>query len=365
MKFKSALLLLAVLALASCRGGRPPKDNAMSRYIADTRTAGRVVELIASVSPSTKEPFHQGDTILISYKKKADTLTLDSAVLYIRGVRQGAMNGPWPYITAADHSVGRVPYRITAYQGADSTVRVGEFVVRPAAAPVRYGYHVVRSYPHDPQAYTQGLFWHEGMLYESTGLTGQSTLRKTDLTSGDTLLVHRLDDLYFGEGTAILDGKIYQLTWQQGKGFVYDARTFDSLADFAYAGEGWGLTTDGEWLYMSNGSEKIQVLDPKTFRAVRTIDVYSDAGRKSMLNELEWIEGEIWANVYLSDEIVRIDPQTGVVLGVIDLSRILPSADKDLTTDVLNGIAYDPATKRIFVTGKNWKKLFEIEVVEQ
>ena len=337
----------------------------MNRYIANTQAAGRVVELLSTVSPTLNEEFRQGDMIPIMYTLPSDTLSLDSVVLYIRGARQGVMQGAWDYPTDASHPVGRVAYRVVAYQGKDSTVRVGEFAVRPAEPPARYGYRVVKAYPHDKGAYTQGLFWHDGFLYESTGQTGQSTLRKVDLETGEVLLSRKLEDKYFGEGAAILNNKIYQLTWQHNKGFIYDAETFEPVGEFGYAGDGWGLTTDGEYLYMSNGSERINVLDAGTFKTVRTISVYSDEGRINQVNELEWIEGEIWANVYMSDDILRIDPETGAVLGIIDLKRILPTADKDLDTDVLNGIAYDPATKRIFVTGKKWKKLFEIEVVPQ
>ncbi|MCD8185815.1 MAG: glutaminyl-peptide cyclotransferase [Rikenellaceae bacterium] len=357
--------IAALINLTACGGcGRQIQpDHAMSQYIAGTQSAGRVVELIASVSPTLREEFRQGDVIPIRYFRDRDTTLLDSVVLMVRGKRVGNMEEVWPYATRENEPVGRVVYRVIAYQGADSTVRVGEFAVKAAQEPVNYGYRVIHSYPHDPKAYTQGLYWHEGYLYESTGQTGQSTLRQVDLQSGEVLKSQPLEDKYFGEGAAYLDGKIYQLTWEHGIGFIYDADSFEKLGEFGYAGEGWGLTTDGRYLYMSNGTEKILVIDPETFRTVRTIEVYTHESRVNYLNELEWIEGEIWANIYLTDMIVRIDPQSGVVNGIVDLKRILPPADKDLTTDVLNGIAYDPDTGRIFVTGKNWKKLFEIEVI--
>ena len=161
---------------------------------------------------------------------------------------------------------------------------------------------------------------------------------------------------------ALLDGKLYQLTWQNNKAFVYDLETFDKVGEFDYSGEGWGLTTDGKHLYMSDGSEKIYVLDPETFRRIRTIEVYTDQSKVAYVNEMEWIKGEIWANVYMTDTIIRIDPQTGAVTGAIDMSGLLSEADVTPATDVLNGIAYDARTGRIFVTGKNWNKLFEISV---
>lgn len=361
--------LLAILAAVTACGGcgrQVKQDNAMSQYIAGTQSAGRVVELITAVSPTLKDEFRQGDAISISYSRGADTAALDSAVLVLRGKRMGKMAGSsWTYQTTDNDPVGRSAYRVIAYRGADSTVRVGEFAVLAAESPARYTYRVVNTYPHDRTAYTQGLYWRDGYLYESTGQTKQSTLRRVELNTGEVVKEHKLEDKYFGEGAAYLDGKIYQLTWEHGIGFIYDAETFRQVGDFGYAGEGWGITTDGEYLYMSNGTEKIAVLDPETMKAVRTIEVYTDETRINYVNELEWIEGEIWANVYLTDVIIRIDPQTGVVKGIIDLKRILPSVDKDLSTDVLNGIAYDPQTKRIFVTGKNWNKLFEIEVIQQ
>ena len=352
-------------ALFSCGGRQAKQDNALNQYIAGTQSTGRVVELITGVSPTLKDDFRQGDTVAISYHRGTDNSPLDSAVLFVRGARIGRMEGSLDYILAAAGEVGRVPYRVIAYQGADSTIRVGEFAVKPAREPERYGYRVVHSYPHDNAAYTQGLFWHDGHLYESTGQTGQSTLRKVDLQTGEIVQKQALEDKYFGEGAAILNGKIYQLTWQHNRGFIYDAETLQPTGEFGYSGEGWGLTTDGQYLYMSDGTEKISVYDPETFRKIRTMEVYGSEGRINMVNELEWIGEEIWANVYMSDALLRIDPQTGAVTGIVDLRKILPSADKDIHTDVLNGIAYDTQTGRIFVTGKNWKKLFEIEVVKQ
>ena len=364
MTIYAAGVLGLLAALVSCGGGQAKQDNALNQYIANTQSVGRVVELIAGVAPTLKENFQQGDTVTIAYTRGADTSPLDSAVLFVRGERKGLIDEKWDYTLSPDERVGRVAYRVIAYQGADSTIRVGEFAVRPSDEPVRYGYRVVNSYPHDHTAYTQGLFWYDGYLYESTGQTGQSTFRKVDLETGEVLQSHKLEDKYFGEGAVVLGDKMYQLTWQHNRGFIYDAATLEPLGEFGYTGEGWGLTTDGEYLYMSDGTEKIAVYDPATFRKLRTIEVYGTEGRITQVNELEWIEGEIWANVYQSDVVLRIDPATGAVMGIVDLRRILPSADKDIHTDVLNGIAYDPDTGRIFVTGKNWKKLFEIEVVE-
>ncbi len=318
--------------------------------------------LIESVSPVLGASFAQGDRVPICYTLGADT-TLDSVVLWVGNRRIGQV-GPegTDYILASDTPVGRVVYRFVAYQGGESQTRSSEFTVLASSAPARYQHRVKRVYPHDRTAYTQGLLYHEGSLYESTGLEGRSSLRQVELASGRVLRGRNLPDRYFGEGLALLGGKLYQLTWQSNKALVYDLNTFDQVGEFDYGGEGWGLTTDGELLYMSDGSEKIRVLDPATFRQLRTIEVYTDLGKVMYLNELEWIRGELWANVYTLDNVIRIDPRSGAVTGVIDLSGLLSADDISATTDVLNGIAFDPNTGRIFVTGKNWDKLFEIEV---
>ena len=231
--------------------------------------------------------------------------------------------------------------------------------------PVNYSYRIKAVYPHSVKAYTQGLEFHEGTLWEGTGQTGESRLQTIDLATGRECVVNRLPDSEFGEGITILDDKIYQLTWTDNKAYVYDLKSGAQLRTFRYAGEGWGLTNDGEKLYMSNGSANIYRLDPATFRKEATLTVTLAGEPIPLINELEWIENRIWANVYLSNAILVINPQSGVVEAVINLEGLLPEADYTEDTDVLNGIAYDPATKRILVTGKNWPKIFEIELQKQ
>ncbi len=232
-------------------------------------------------------------------------------------------------------------------------------------APVRYGYKIVNSHPHDTGAYTQGLFWSEGELYESTGEHGSSTLRRVDPATGEVRQKIALADHYFGEGTTLIGDEIFQLTWQQGKCFVYDADTFELRREFSYKGEGWGLTTDGAKLYMSDGTPNIVVRNPATFDAERTI-VVRNAGRPVYdVNELEWIEGRIWANIYMTNEVIIIDPADGRVEGVIDFTGIVSRLIVTRDTDVMNGIAWDEEGERIFVTGKNWNRLFEIEIFKK
>jgi glutamine cyclotransferase len=226
------------------------------------------------------------------------------------------------------------------------------------------GYQVVRSYPHDRTAFTQGLIVRNGVFYEGTGQTGQSTLRKVKIESGEVLQQKRIDAVYFGEGITELNGSVYQLTWQHGLGFVYDLNSFNQTRTFSYKGEGWGLTHDGTHIIMSDGTAQLRFLDPRTMAEVRRITV-TDAGRPVIeLNELEYIKGEIYANVWKTERIVRISPSDGKVTGWIDLSGLLSPAER-AGVDVLNGIAYDPAGDRIFVTGKWWPRVFEIKVTRK
>ncbi|MER3437948.1 MAG: glutamine cyclotransferase [Chloroflexota bacterium] len=228
------------------------------------------------------------------------------------------------------------------------------------AAPVA-SYRVIRAYPHDPDAFTQGLVYDGGVLYEGTGLQGRSSLRRVDLETGRVLQNVSLDSAYFGEGIALFGERIYQLTWKSHICFVYDKTTFTLLGTFSYTGEGWGLTSDGQHLIMSDGTSTLAFRDPDTFAIVRQIEATDHGTPITRLDELEYIEGEIWANVWQTDRIARIDPRTGKVLGWLDLTGLLSPADQaGRTVDVLNGIAYDATEGRIFVTGKLWPVLYHV-----
>lgn len=245
--------------------------------------------------------------------------------------------------------------------GSRSTVKSAQ-ITTPSHK--NYSYKVVNKYPHSTDAYTQGLFFHDGTIYEGTGLNGRSSISIKELGSGKRLNNRNLEQEYFGEGIALHQNKIYQLTWQSGKAFVYEPIGLELLSTRTYTGEGWGITSDGEKLYMSDGSDKIYTVNPDTFEKLSSIDVQLDKRAVTMLNELEWIDGAIWANVYGSESIVIIDPSSGEVTAVINLEGLLPVSERTETTDVLNGIAYDKAGKRIFVTGKNWPHIYQIELVE-
>jgi len=236
--------------------------------------------------------------------------------------------------------------------------------VAATAAPPTYGYVVKHTYPHDTDAFTEGLIIKDGYLYESTGLNGKSTITRRDLKTGKVLLKVDVPAEFFGEGIAIFGDELFALTWQNHVGMVYDLKTFKLKRTFNYPYEGWGMTSDSAAIYASDGSSTIHVLNPKTMTETRHISVLYDGHEISRLNELEWINGEIYANVWGSNFIVRINPANGQVAGVIDLAGIieLPMRAVD---DVLNGIAYDTAQKRLYVTGKRWPSLFEIELVEK
>jgi glutaminyl-peptide cyclotransferase len=231
-------------------------------------------------------------------------------------------------------------------------------------APAVLSFEVVAVYPHDPNAFTQGLAIEDGRLYEGTGQYGASTLRRVDLATGRPEKQRALGPRYFGEGIAILDGLVYQLTWQSGVVVVYDLETFDVVRTMQYDGEGWGLTHDGRQLIMSDGSATIRFRDPATFAVTREIEVRADGVPLTRLNELEYVDGEIWANIWYDDRIVRIAPDDGAVSGFIDLAALYPKSARG-SEAVLNGIAYDAAAERLFVTGKNWPQLYEIEIVER
>lgn len=226
-----------------------------------------------------------------------------------------------------------------------------------------YGYRIVNTYPHDPNAFTQGLVYEDGYLYEGTGLEGSSSIRKVELETGRVLQIYHLPDRYFGEGITIFDDKIIQLTYQSRIGFVYDKKTFDLLRDFSYKTEGWGLTHDDKHLIMSDGTPVLSFLDPNSFELVSRVLVYNKGSLLPNINELEYINGKVLANIWQTDNIAVIDPNSGMVTSMIDLKGILKARDIHGQVDVLNGIAYDAKGKRLFVTGKFWPKLFEIELV--
>ena len=232
----------------------------------------------------------------------------------------------------------------------------------PELEPLNYTYKIVNTYDHDEAAFTQGLVFNDGVLYEGTGLFGQSTLRRVELETGNVTQLYSLSNTFFGEGITIFEDRIIQLTWKSGKGFVYDKSSFELLQTFEYSTQGWGITHNGSSLIMSDGTANLYYLDPETFQTIGQIEVY-DKEPVMELNELEYINGSVYANIWQKDQIAIIDPETGQVTGWIDLTNINDSENQNID-DVLNGIAYDQDEDRLFVTGKLWSKLFEIRLVQ-
>ena len=227
-----------------------------------------------------------------------------------------------------------------------------------------YKVEVVAEYPHDVEAYTQGLFFHDGQMYESTGLHGKSTLRKVDFTTGEAVQKIGFNEKYFIEGSVVMGDNLYVLTWETRMAFIYDAETLEFKTSWKYPREGWGITTDGKKLIASDGSYTLYFMD-ENFKVERKVVVKHEERPVRWLNELEYIDGKIWANVYTSDEIVIINPKDGTVEEVVDCRGLLPDSLRTPATDVLNGIAYDPMTKKIYLTGKNWPKLYEVKLIEK
>lgn len=252
------------------------------------------------------------------------------------------------------------------YDGETETVKQNISIVNNKKPKV-YGFEIINTYPHDITSYTQGLEFYNGELYESTGQKGESKLRKVNYKTGEVLKNINLADQYFGEGLTLLNKNIYLLTWQSGKGFVYNADTFERKSTFKFgkSKEGWGICNNNKMLYKSDGTEKIWLLNPDTLIEDDYIQVYTNKGKIGKLNELEWINGKIYANIYQKNGVVIINPENGATEAVIDFSPLKERVTKHQGLDVLNGIAYNPETQTIFVTGKRWDKLFEVKIVEK
>ena len=361
------LFFLTFACSISC-SGRP---SANSGEVIKTETI-RIVEapaqdMVRFITPNNNLNIKLNQPLEVELEvRSADTP--DSVNIFFEGRHITTLkSAPFKYAIAGEiiATTGRKSLRALPFKdGRQQNPVTHSFTVFADQTPKRYGYRVVRSYPHDTQAFTQGLFFHNGFLYESTGLETKSSLREVELETGRPRRQLNLDPTLFGEGATLYNGRIFQITWRNNVGFVYDMETFRLINKIHYSTEGWGLTTIGDKIVLSDGTNTLYFHDPETFAVVSKLEVYDDVKQVDNLNELEYIEGEIWANIWLTDEIVRIDPISGKVKGYIDLRGIFPLWERNPEADVLNGIAYDEATKRIFVTGKQWSKLFEIVVTE-
>ncbi len=319
---------------------------------------------------SLKLPLGQDIPVRLEYP---DSVSLDSVQIFLGGVLIHTLKAATGFpeggpvearIPTGLEKTGKSGLRLRIYfKGGVTENQSRQVTFLSDKQPLVYSYSLVREYPHDIKAYTQGLQYVEGWLYEGTGNYGTSSLRKVEVESGKVEKIRDMDPSLFGEGIAVMGERIYQLTYKSQVGFVYDLRSFEEIQKVYYQNrEGWGLTHNGEELIMSDGTHVVYFLDPELFTVNRQIEVYDNKGLVDSLNELEYINGKIWANRYYTDEIVIIDPESGKVEGLVNLKGILKAADRRANTDVLNGIAWDEEGKRLFVTGKFWPKLFEIEL---
>ncbi len=364
--------LLGLVTIAFVLGGHSCKTNENGRSIGNqpARDAGEPsIEMIKVTATANGDQLLFGDQLVLMIEQVKDAESPDSIKVWFNGDEYKTYKGELPQIvidTRDAGSVGKKQYRISAYkEGYRPQVIMGNVELLSDLVPVNYSYRVVKRYHHDPSAYTQGLLFYDGYLYESTGQPGESSVRKVEVNTGKVLDITNLESRFFGEGLARVDGFLYQLTWTSKVGFVYDLGSLKQVKKIYYQTEGWGLTNYGGNLMMSDGSQKLRVMSPEDFSMLSSFDVYDNKGPVSQLNELENIDGEIWANIYTTDRIVIIEPETGRVKGYINLAGILPKSDIGPDTDVLNGIARDQEGKRLFVTGKNWPALFEIELIKK
>jgi len=368
MRFLFLITSLSCILLTACSscnsGGSGTKSN---RTEEQQQRPRRQRAQIAIVSPGNNESYPLGATVVLSAKSRDGAEPIDSLRWFINGkwfkTNKGE-NISWNTEgqTTGTHRIEAVVYYVSGLRDIVST----SVLLLASQAPKQYTYRVMQVYPHDPKAYTQGLLFHDGFLYESTGVKGESTLRKVNLQTGEPVMKIDLPAEVFGEGLAMVDDKLIQITWQDHIAFVYQKSDFKLLKQINYNfREGWGLTYDGVHLLMTDGTATLYFLDREYLTEVRRIEVCDNEVMVYQLNELEYINGELWANVYFTDDILRIDPKTGVVLGRIDMSGLLKDSDRNVDTNVLNGIAYDEKTGKIYVTGKNWPKLFEIQVISK
>lgn len=362
------LLVLFMISWSSSCSERPAKKAGTAVPASNGEEEAAAVRLIKFVSPEENKSFRLKEQIKIVLDLSGKDKTPDSVLIAFDGKQVADLkSAPWEYTIPGTLNVltGRKSIKVTAYRGTRSQAPVTRFmVVYSDIVPKRYGYRVIHSYPHDTDAFTQGLVYDSGVLYEGTGQKSGSSLREVELQTGRVLRQRNLDPSLFGEGITLYHNRIYQVTWENRVGFIYDKATFNVINKIYYSTEGWGLTTIDDRIVMSDGTNVLAFYEPDLFTVVSRIEVYDNEKKVDSLNELEYINGEIWANIWMTDLIARIDPVSGKVLGYIDLKGILPESDRTADTDVLNGIAYDPAGKRIFVTGKKWPRLFEIKVTE-
>lgn len=370
MKLQSLIILLTFSALNACNSNGAHKTFSKT----ENESQATTVEYIRSLKlkqPHRGELFTKGDTIEISIHKRKKAEDIDSLQLLVDGkLTQTIHSKPWlfSHIENTDQ-MGKHSFQLLAYH---EDGKIGNLIsyynIKSDKKPEELSFHIVNTFPHDKSSYTQGLLYHDGYLYEGTGQYGESSLRKNNIEDGKSVFDRKLEPHHFGEGITYYKGNIIQLTWRSKKAFVINADDFSQTDYFkppTTNGQGWGITSMNNLLVISDGSNKLTLVDPKNYRKTGDIEVYDEQGAVTNLNELEYINGKIYANVWLTDRIVVINPSTGQVEGNLNLETILSAKEKRKLIkgdDVLNGIAYDSINNRLFVTGKRWSKLLEIKI---
>ena len=295
--------------------------------------------------------------------KNIENKIIDSTIYFINNIKVGAVKGNEKlHFELKDQKLGNQTIKALVYFEGKNVEIISGFSIFATHEPKILNYKIINTYPHDITAYTQGFEFYKGVLLEGTGQYGKSTLRKTDYKTGKVLESIQLEDKFFGEGITVLKDKIYQLTWKEKTVFVYDVNTLKLEKTFTIETEGWGITNDGEKLYMSDGSEKIYIMNPETLKVEDFVNVFTNSAKIEAVNEMEWINGKIWANIYQKDAIAVIDPKTGAVVNVINCSDLRSKVTQHEELDAFNGIAYNSTTKTYFVTGKLWDKVFELSI---
>lgn len=356
MNFKYLAAFLFLILAAACDKKTSREDEAASKKPQS--------DLII---PKDKT-FRLGETIKVETQSSDPGNSIDSVLFYANNKLMAVIKTA-PFSLEFDTEslpVGQLSLRSAVYfKGGGRDIDHATVTLLSDIVPVDYGYRIIHSYKHDSKAFTQGLIYHNGNIYEGTGQNGASSIRKIELETGRVLQARYIPNDYFGEGITIIGDKLYQLTWRSRKGFVYNLDDFELIREFSYRTEGWGLTNMGDTLVMSDGTHSLHLLDTKNFAELGKIDVYDQNGPVIELNELEYINGHIYANIYQTDKIAIIDPKNGKVTAYIDLAGLVDKNIQHGEIDVLNGIAYNPSGGRLYVTGKNWTHLFEIQLIKK
>ncbi|HUV00519.1 MAG TPA: glutaminyl-peptide cyclotransferase [Bacteroidales bacterium] len=361
----SSVLLVTWIISCSGRSGKSSPDSLAQTSDEKEEPAPRLIRMLL---PEENAEYRLGDQVKVSLTEQGNNNSPDSVAISFDGrIVKVLKSAPWEFSIPPSFTTttGRKHLKAVAFKNSRSQAVIRFVIIYSDRTPKRVGFKVVHTYPHDRDAFTQGLFFQNGFLYEGTGQETGSSLREVELESGKILRQLNLESSVFGEGITLYRDRIFQVTWQNKVGFVYDRATFRLINKVYYQTQGWGLTTMDDRIVMSDGSNVLYFIEPESFTIVSRIEAYDNEKKIDQLNELEYINGEIWANIWMSDLIARIDPATGAVNSYVDLAAIFPEANRqEVNADVLNGIAYDALNNRIFVTGKRWPKLFEIRITE-